>query len=530
MVPEARDHRPAQVQPVALRRLAELVGADNNGVDDNDDIVAVTGVSLDSRAIRTGDLYAALPGAHTHGARFIEQARDLGAVAVLTDAHGAEVARAAGLPVLCVPNPRAVIGAISAEVYAHPDRGLLMLGITGTNGKTTTAYLLESALRAAGHRTGLIGTVEIRIGDERLDSARTTPEAPALHAMLAMMRERGITAVAMEVSSHALVMGRVDGVVFDVVGFTNLSRDHLDFHGDLESYFQAKATLFTPARARAGVVCADDRHGARLARLLEDRQDLPCTTVGRTTDPGRGWRLEAVEAEGSAGHLAATVLPPRSHPSAQARQPIRLRSPLAGDFNLSNAALALAMSAAAGVAPAVAADGIAACPGVPGRMERVAGGDDAPAAIVDYAHTPEAISTVLTSLRGSAGGRLLVVLGAGGDRDRAKRPLMGRAAAEHAEVVIVTDDNPRSESPEAIRAAVREGAEAGAQNRNVAVLEIADRAAAISAAVREAHAEDIVIVVGKGHEQGQEVSGVMHPFDDRAAVAAALEVHGSEPA
>ncbi len=466
---------------------------------------AVTGVTHDSRRVRPGDLYAALPGAQTHGARFGSAAADAGAVAILTDPVGRDLLAADGVhqvPVVVVADPRSELGAVAAAVYGHPARDLLMLGVTGTNGKTTTAYLLEAGLRAAGHTTGLIGTIETRVGDAHLPSVRTTPEATDVQALLAVMRERGVTACAMEVSSHALVLGRVDGIVFDVAGFTNLTQDHLDFHGDLEGYFAAKAALFTPGRSRRAVVCVDGDHGRRLA--AEPR--IPTTTLATTLatdDRFRGradWRVT--------GGAAMTL--ERSDGTRTA-----FRTALPGAFNVANAALAVAMLAEAGVDLETAVAGVGGCRSVPGRMQTVTSDDPRqPLAVVDYAHTPDAIENVLAALGTS--GRLIAVVGAGGDRDRDKRPLMGAAAASCADVVVVTDDNPRSEDPAAIRAAVISGAEAATGTRPVEIVDVGDRREAIrSALAAAAGPDDVVVVLGKGHEQGQEIAGVVHPFDDR---------------
>jgi UDP-N-acetylmuramoyl-L-alanyl-D-glutamate--2,6-diaminopimelate ligase len=395
-------------------------------------------------------------------------------------------------------------------VYGEPARDLLVVGVTGTNGKTTTSYLVESGLRAAGHRTGMIGTVETRIGDDRVASERTTPEAPEVHALLALMRERGVTACVMEVSSHALVYGRVDGIVFDVAGFTNLSRDHLDFHADLEDYFAAKASLFTPDRSRRGVVVVDDEYGRRLASRRGAVAVTTVSTRGGTAD----WRV--VSREPAAGLTRIVV------EDGQGSR-IALTSPIPGDFNTANAALALVLLIEAGVATDDAVRGVTECAGVPGRMERVPAPARGPLAVVDYAHTPDAVETVLRALRPSTSGRLVVVIGAGGDRDVPKRPLMGAAAARHADVVVVTDDNPRSEDPTAIRAAILAGAyEVPAPDR-AEIHEVAGRRAAIRAAVEmTAGSADTVVVVGKGHEQGQEAAGVVLPFDDRQVLAEML--------
>jgi UDP-N-acetylmuramoyl-L-alanyl-D-glutamate--2,6-diaminopimelate ligase len=472
----------------------------------------VSGITHDSRQVCAGDLFAALPGTRTHGATFSAQAAAAGAVAVLTDPAGAGCIhdQVQDLPVIVVDDPRAVLGQVSSFVYGEPARDLLMIGITGTNGKTTTAYLVESGLRAAGDQAGLIGTIETRVGDEQFASVRTTPEATELHALLALMRERGATACVMEVSSHALVLGRVDGIRFDVVGFTNLSQDHLDFHGNIEEYFAAKAALFTMQRASRGVAIVDDEYGRRLAAQAE----IPVATVS-TTQPA-DWRITAEDVTES-GSARVTLVD-------RDGKRLVVESPIPGEFNIANAVLAVIILAEAGVEAAAAARGVAACPGVPGRMERVQStGISEPLAVVDYAHTPDAIENVLRALRPATSGRLVVVLGAGGDRDPYKRAAMGGAAARHADVVVVTDDNPRSEDPASIRAAVYAGALAAGRYQQTEVSEVADRRMAIERAVQATRgAADTVVVVGKGHEQGQEIAGVIHPFDDRVVLRDAL--------
>jgi UDP-N-acetylmuramoyl-L-alanyl-D-glutamate--2,6-diaminopimelate ligase len=464
--------------------------------------VAVTGVTHASDAVRPGDLYAALPGARRHGAEFIPAAAQAGAVAVLTDPAGAQAAIAAGLPALVVDDPRAVLGTVASAVYGDPTRDLTVIGITGTAGKTSTVYLVESGLRAAGRVAGLIGTVETRLGDLVLDSVRTTPEATDLHAMLAAARERGVTAVAMEVSSHALVMGGGGGVRFAVGGWTNFGLDHLDFHADADEYFAAKAQLFD-GRCAVEVLNFDDP-------ALRPLMKPDTVTFSAAGDPAATWR--AVDVKGGAYSQTFTALGPDG---------IALDAGVAlpGRHNVSNALLAIAALVAVGVEPAVAAAGVAACPGVPGRMERVT----APGpvlGVVDYAHKPDAIVAVLLALRSliePGGGRLICVLGAGGDRDRGKRTLMGAAGAQGSDLLIVTDDNPRTEDPAAIRAQVLAGAAGPAE-----VIEVAGRRDAIEEAVRRAAPGDVIAVLGKGHERGQEIDGMVHPFDDRVELAAAL--------
>ncbi|GAA2023817.1 UDP-N-acetylmuramoyl-L-alanyl-D-glutamate--2,6-diaminopimelate ligase [Terrabacter terrae] len=496
--------------------------------------VLVTGVTLDSRAVLPGDLYAALPGFNLHGAHFAESAVAAGAVALLTDAAGwaqlsepgrtRAVARAriASVPVLVADDPRAVLGDLAAHVYGDPSRDLTMIGVTGTNGKTTTAYLVESALRAHGQRTGLIGTVETRIGDERIESVRTTPEATDLHALLALMRERGLDACVMEVSSHALQLHRVDGVVYDVALFTNLSQDHLDFHPSMDDYFAAKASLFTPRRARRAVVCVDDEWGRRLAREATVPTTTLATTPGDADTPHTAdWVVEG----GTAGAFSLR------HSSGSVE--MSLVSHLPGDFNVANTALAALALLSLGLEAADVEAAMAVAPEVPGRMEVVSpGGHEGPRCIVDFAHTPDAVDAALAALRPSTPGRLIAVLGAGGDRDRGKRPAMGAAAARQADVVVVTDDNPRSEDPAEIRAAVVAGAREEVGSGSARAREIIDggrRSNAIAEAIAlsvvtagKDRPVDTVVVLGKGHEKGQEIHGVKHPFDDRDAVRAAL--------
>jgi UDP-N-acetylmuramoyl-L-alanyl-D-glutamate--2,6-diaminopimelate ligase len=503
--------RPASPHATPLAAVATLVGGTVVGEDR-----VVTGVSLASQDIVPGDLYAALPGANAHGARYAEGALDAGAVAVLTDAAGAEILDAEGVvaPRVVVEAPRTVVGAAASLVYGTGELGLRMYGVTGTNGKTTTAYLIGSALSALGHRTGLIGTVETRIGEERVKSVRTTPEATVLHALLAVMTERGVDSCVMEVSSHALSQHRVDGVVFDVAMFTNLSQDHLDFHPTMRDYFLAKASLFTPERSRAGVVCVDDEWGRELSTLAT----VPVTTLTSVARPdiGAGGTPEEVEAD---WRVVADTADPAAFTLSDGTTTLRLRSALPGDFNRVNTAMAAVALMTAGVPASDTERALLADPHVPGRMERVrVETEDAllPLVVVDYAHTPDAVAAALRALRPETAGALVVVLGAGGDRDRGKRASMGRAAAEGADIVVVTDDNPRSETPSEIRAAVLDGARAAGTRAELH--DVAGRAAAIEVGIRAAHAAgpgSVVAVVGKGHETGQEIAGTVHPFDDR---------------
>jgi UDP-N-acetylmuramoyl-L-alanyl-D-glutamate--2,6-diaminopimelate ligase len=473
---------------------------------------AVGGITHDSRLVRPGDVYAALAGAKAHGAIFAAEAVGAGAVAVLTDPAGAALAGDCGVPVLVVAKPRTVLGPIAAFVYGDPSQQLRTFGVTGTNGKTTTAYLLEAGLRAAGCTTGLVGTIETRIGDQAVPSVRTTPEASDLQALLAAMVERGVHAVAMEVSSHALALHRVDGTAFDVAGFTNLSQDHLDFHADLEDYFAAKARLFEPAFAARGVVNADDEHGRRL--LAEPH--IPLVPVSATGSRDAAWRAFDVVAE--SGGSSFSVHGPGG-------QQARLHTALAGAFNVANALVAFAMLVEGGIDATAAAAGIAGLSGVPGRMERVEAGQPF-LAMVDFAHTPQAVVTLLETLRATSSGRLIVVLGCGGDRDATKRPAMGAAAARLADVAVFTSDNPRSEDPQLIVQAMLAGAQQVPPASRARVQVELDRSEAIALAVSAAAPGDVVVIAGKGHEQGQEVADAMHPFDDRTVLAARLAERG----
>lgn len=465
----------------------------------------VTGITLDSRAVQPGDIFAALPGALTHGASYSAQAASRGAAAVFTDPAGRADAEATGLAVIVVENPRRHLGALSAWTYGNPATKLKIIGITGTNGKTTITYLLEAAFSRLGVLNGVIGTTGTHIGDEHIESVRTTPESPDLHATLALMVERGVQVVAMEISSHSLVLGRVDGMRVDVACFTHLSWDHIDFHLDMESYYRAKASLFTPDRAISAVIGTDDSWGTRLAHECA----VPFVTVARQH---ADWIVTSVDT-GSDGQQRVMV----DGPSGA----LTFDLSLSGDFNVLNALGAAACVERLGYDVATAVQAFSDVQ-VPGRMERVDRGQSF-LALVDYAHSPDAIRRVLESVQSTVSGRIIVVLGCGGDRDREKRPGMGAAAVKGADVVIVTDDNPRSEVPAAIRAALLDGINSAGLVRANDVREIADRALAIMTAVTLAEAGDVVLVLGKGHEQGQEIAGVVHDFDDRVVLAVALE-------
>jgi UDP-N-acetylmuramoyl-L-alanyl-D-glutamate--2,6-diaminopimelate ligase len=499
------------MQPRPLSGLAELLGVGRSKDIIPNEPGRLRGVTLDSRRVRPGDLYAALPGEHTHGAAHCEQAVAAGAVAILTDPAGRERAARSGVPVFVVSSPRDRLGDVSCWIYGDPSTRMRLIGVTGTSGKTTTSYLADAGLRAAGHLTGLIGGVEIRIGTERVRSSLTTPEAPDLQALFAVMVERGVTAAAMEVSSHSLALGRVAGTRYDAAVFTNLSQDHLDFHRDFEDYFATKAKLFTPAYAGIGVVNVADRYGRRLVA----QASIPITTFCADAESGTyhnaDWRAQDVRC-GADGSTFRVIGPGGVEADASVTLP--------GPFNVANALGAIVALVEAGERLEDAVAGVAACPGVPGRLERVAGGP--PDVFVDYSHKPGAVEAVLRGLRPVTQGELVIVLGCGGDRDRGKRPLMGAAAAALADVAVLTSDNPRSEDPLAILSEMLQGVLGVPREERARVIVEPDRAAAIGLAVSMAGKGDVVVVAGKGHETGQYIGETVMPFDDREVAAAAM--------
>lgn len=468
----------------------------------------VTGVAVGSGDVLPGDLFVALRGLTRHGAEFAGQALEAGAVAILTDDDGAALLRDAAVPILVGPDPRRLAGTIAAWAYGFPAHDLTTVAVTGTNGKTTTAYFVDAAQRARFGTTAMLGTVELRVGDEAIESPRTTVEAPVLHAVLALARERGAGAATVEASSHALALQRTAGVEFDVVGFTNLQRDHLDFHGDMDTYLADKARLFAAGSARRGVVVVDDEWGARMAA----RAEIPVETLTTRLDaPARetaDWAvLEADIGLDGIGSTFTMRTPDGTVVTAE--------SPLPGLVNVSNAALAIVLAHRSGIPLPEAIAAVGAAHAIPGRMERVVErGDGWPLCLVDYAHTPDALELALQAVRPITPGRLVLVFGSDGDRDRGKRPLMGEIAARLADVLVVTDENPRSEDPATIRSAILEGVRRvrpGGQD----VEEVSPRADAIRRGVELAGDEGTVIVTGKGHEPTQEIAGVFHRYNDR---------------
>lgn len=450
----------------------------------------ITSLTLDSRQVRSGTLFAAAPGHNRHGHEFADDAVRAGACAIITDREGEVSAVTHGVPVAVVDDVRGAVARLAQEVYG-PSEAMTLVGVTGTNGKTSVAYMMAGGLRAAGTPVGLIGTLGVTVGERWEKSEHTTPESPDLYRIFRECRSIGIDHVVMEVSSIAASESRITGLVFDVMVFTNLSHDHLDYHGSMGAYFHAKRSMFDSESCRQAVVCVDTEWGVRLASEL----DIPVSTVA----------TNGLEATWSAHEVTTWEV---SGPGFQASEMFRVPR-----FVMANRLCALAALEVSGI-PAHRAWEAICHVHVPGRMERVATVDDAPV-YVDYAHSPDAINRALAAVRSQTSGRLLVVVGAGGDRDSEKRGAMGRVSADIADIVIVTDDNPRSEDPTAIRSAVAAGArEAGTAE----VIEIAPREDAIRHALVSCQAGDAVMVLGKGAETVQEVADARIPFDDREVV------------
>ncbi|GAA2864475.1 UDP-N-acetylmuramoyl-L-alanyl-D-glutamate--2,6-diaminopimelate ligase [Paenarthrobacter ilicis] len=511
--------RPASVTTVPLSTIMDALGIN---ATDTGNGAGVTGITLNSKTVQPGDLYMALPGATRHGADFVPQAVDAGAVAVVTDDDGARQLALSGeqpVPVLVVDEPRTVVGRLAALIYrSQPADSAFptLFGVTGTNGKTTTTYFVNSLLRALDKTPGLIGTIEIVAGGEPIPSTLTTPESADVHALLGLMRERGLEAASMEVSSHAISFHRVDGVMFDVAGFTNLTQDHLDLHGSMDEYFRTKAELFTAGRARQAVVTVDDDWG----RTLAGTADIPVTTLA-TRHADADWHVASVAPAGLGSSFELRHADGRT---------LRVHTGLPGDFNVANAALATLMVLASGTDVETLQSALDAhdpfTVSVPGRMQLVS---TEPAAVVDFAHNPDALARALEAVRSPReGSRVIVVFGATGQRDQGKRPTMGAIAARLADVVIISDDDPHDEDAAAIRADVMRGAEEARDTEGLEtrIIESHPREAAIRLAVDLATAKDTILVAGRGHEVWQEVKGVNLALDDRVELRAALTSKG----
>jgi UDP-N-acetylmuramoyl-L-alanyl-D-glutamate--2,6-diaminopimelate ligase len=475
------------------RRLSDVLAAIAPSEIRGHRTILVTSVGYRSDDVTEGGLFFCVPGRTRDGHDFAPEAVSRGAAAVLVE-------RWLDLPddvtQIRVPSVRGAMGHIAAEFYGRPAERLTIIGITGTNGKTTTTYVLEEVFRAAGLAPAVVGTTGLRIDGRLLPLDRTTPEAPDLHRLLAGMIDDGVEAVAMEVSSHGLDQDRVAGTRFACAVFTNLSQDHLDYHGTIEAYFGAKARLFTPEVAETAAVNNDSPEGRALLR-----EDLPTITYG----VGPGADVTATEIQTDADGISFRV------------DGTNVRSLLRGAFNVHNCLAAMAAARQVGIDDATAAKGIAMVRGVPGRLEPVEAGQPFQV-LVDYAHTPDSVGNVLRAARPLARGKVIVVLGCGGDRDRGKRPLMGEAASRLADLTVLTSDNPRSEDPEAIIAEIEPGAREGGGAYRIEP----DRRSAIRVALEAAHPGDVVVIAGKGHETGQEFADRIIPFDDRVVAAEEL--------
>lgn len=476
---------------------AALVAQTNGDLVKDSPLSEVVGIALDSRRIESGFIYAALPGHHTHGIQFVNQALQHGATALITDRSGlATLPEDVPVPMAVYEDPRASVALLAAHLAGHPAEKLSVIGMTGTNGKTSVSWMVLAGLIAAGEVAGLIGTLGVRIGETAIRSPRTTPEAPDLHRAFAEMVQQGASRVVMEVSSIAVTERRVHGIHFDTVVFTNLSHDHLDYHGDMESYFAAKSALFDPEVADRGIVVIDDSWGKRLA----EHSAIPILRVS-LEDPRAEWH-RVVEA-GISWALGPGV-----------RIPIPALTP---EFSMVNYMCALAALQLQGIDVEQFAAAVMDV-SVPGRLQQVPNTRGV-SIIIDYAHTPEAVERVLSDLRSLTSGRMITVLGAGGERDSAKRIPMGRTAASLSSLVIVTDDNPRSEDPAVIRASIVHGARSVTC---VDVQETADRASAIRSALQQAVPGDTIAILGKGAEEYQEIGSTLMPFSDEEAVNQAL--------
>ena len=494
------------------RPLAGLVaefGLDYRGSLDG---VEITGVTLRSTEVESGDLYVGMQGLNSHGAQFSAQAAESGAVAVLTDLAGVEGATASGLPIVIVDSPRAALGDVSAWVYRTNDHPPLLLGVTGTNGKTSTSYLVEAILKQLGLVSGLSSTAERHIGDLTVVSRLTTPEASEMHALLARMRESEVRAVAVEVSAQALSSNRVDGLLFDVVAFTNLSHDHLDDYADMDEYFAAKLGFFEPEHGRRGVVSLDTAWGQRVV----EGSRIPVTTISATPGVIGQWNVEILDEQAAFTEFRLTGPEARS---------LVTRVPLIGWHMAANAALAIVMLVEAGFE--LEAIGQAIQGGIeaylPGRTERVSG-DRGPSVYVDFGHSPDAFLNTLGAVRKFTTGKVIMVFGADGDRDATKRPEMGRVASEGSDILVITDHHPRFENAESIRATLIEGANRA--EHQAELHEVSPPEKAIRFAVSLAKEGDSILWAGPGHQDYRDIEGVRTPYSARAEARAALREAG----
>jgi len=455
-----------------------------------DEDIKVSGISINAAHVMKGDIFVALAGSKTHGANFVDLAVKNGAVAVLSDK-----ALDLSIPSFIHPSPREILGDLSAWIYEKPFTKLTAVGITGTNGKTTTSNILNQIWKLSGFKSGLIGTLGVEVGNDSLEGLRTTPEADELQALAALMVERGNTHLAMEVSSIAIDQGRVNGAKYKVVAFSNLTQDHLDYHKSMDEYFNAKAKLFTSEYAQTAVINIDDPYGQKLNKISK----ITNKTVSRN-NVGADWYYSKIESHIHGYNIEI---------SDKNGQIISGNFPLIGEHNLDNLLLAIASVSICGLTNDQISNSLSKLKSVPGRLEIISAGQSF-AAVVDYAHTPDAVSRVLKSVRSFTSGRVIGVLGCGGDRDKSKRSPMGQALYSGSDLAIFTSDNPRSEKAEDILKEMTEGIDLAEKG-----FVLIDRKDAINFAVKMAKSGDCILLLGKGHESGQEINGVVTPFDDR---------------
>ncbi|MDO4259574.1 MAG: UDP-N-acetylmuramoyl-L-alanyl-D-glutamate--2,6-diaminopimelate ligase [Actinomycetaceae bacterium] len=510
---DIRPEVPAIPLSAALSRIdgAQLHAPGTQGWD-----TPVSGVTVSSNDIEAGWIFVAIGGLVQHGIRFAPAAVRKGAAAIVTDQAGADQCDAVDCPIVVIADPRAGAALIAAAVHGDPARDLVTMAITGTNGKTTTSYLMRAALQGAHPDPALCGTVESRIGSVRFDSDQTTAEAPVIHRLLDLARQQNLGAAVVETSAHAMSLNRVDGIVFDVAAFTNLQHDHLDYYGDMEKYYAAKKMLFTPEHSRSGVICVDDEWGRRLAT----ETTIPVVTVAALSDENADWRVTSIVADQETLRTTLTLVDPdgNSHTVAM---------PVLGRVNVQNTAVAVVAAVQAGIPLAEAISAIEAAEQIPGRMEKVnPNPGNQPLVVVDMAHTPEGFTWTLEAVRELTKGRLIMVFGTDGDRDATKREELGELAAREADILWVTDENPRTEDPQSIRDYLLRGiARVRPDMHDVTEIKTCRRDA-VRKAILAAQAGDVILIPGKGAEWYQDIEGIKHPYND---VPVAREVLEQDP-
>ena len=513
------DIRPS-IDPLPLQRAFDgldvegFYGADGASAALKGCDLAVTGVTVSSNDCEPGWIFVAIPGLKQHGIRFAHAAIEAGASVILTDEEGRVQAheRGLGTPVVQVADPRGVVPALCANVYSCPSSRLTTMAVTGTNGKTTTSYLMRAAIASRFPQASLCGTVETHVGPISFEAVRTTAEAPVIARFLAATEQYGCGAGVIELSAHALSLHRVDGIVFDVAAFTNLQHDHLDYYGDMEHYFAAKALLFTPEHSRAGVVCVDDEWGRRLAT----QATVPVTTVSALTSESADWQVRDVAPDKAIGRTVFTLVDPDGVGH-------RVAMPILGEVNVQNTAVAIVSAVTLGIDLADVIASIEDAPQIPGRMEKVNPTPGAqPLVIVDYAHTPEALEWTLRSTRELTPGKVVIVFGTDGDRDATKREHLAAIAAREADVLWVTDENPRTEDPQSIRDYLLRGIASVRPGMEDVTEVMTCRRDAVRRAILAADPGDTVIITGKGAEWYQEIQGIHHRYNDVPVAAEVL--------